>query len=86
MVQRQWNELEANLSGAALRVLGFLDATRFLESLRELKNGILTHSTFQLLNGIKLELWLRDVARRGIIHVAAQKILKGALSFSQSKA
>lgn len=86
MVQRQWNELEAIFRAPLSASLGFLDATRFLESLRELKNGILTHSTFQLLNGIKLELWLRDVARRGIIHVAAQKFSKERLSFSQSKA
>jgi len=65
MVQRQWNELEAIFRRRSPRPSDFSMQRVFWNPCANWKNGILTHSTFQLLNGIKLELWLRDVARRG---------------------
>jgi len=79
MVQRQWNELEAIFRAPLSASLGFLDCNAFSGIPARIEERyILTHSTFQLLNGIKLELWLRDVARRGIIHVAAQNSQRSA--------
>jgi len=47
--------------------MGYIDFERFREVLVAAKHGKTDHLA-RLLRGVSLELWLRDLARRGIIH------------------
>jgi asparagine synthase (glutamine-hydrolysing) len=68
-LQKHWAELEDVLRSLLISRLGYVDQTRFRESLMEMKHGNLSPYFLRLLKGLSWELWLRDVVARGVISV-----------------
>ena len=67
----QWQQIENLLRSPLISDLGYVNALGFRDALRAAKNGAAPHLIL-LLKGIGLELWLRDVMRRGLIRVEAR--------------
>ncbi len=64
--ENSWPELEAVFDSPVSGDLGYLDPRRFLESLHAAKNGDAHHMMY-LLKTLYLELWLRSMAKCGIL-------------------
>jgi asparagine synthase (glutamine-hydrolysing) len=64
--ENSWPELEAMFESPVSADLGYLDPRRFLESLHAAKNGDAHHMMY-LLKTLYLELWLRSMAKRGLV-------------------
>ncbi len=65
--ERNIEQLHAIFESPLSSSLGYVNRACFLETLRAARNGKTVHIT-RFLRTISLELWLRDLATRGLIH------------------
>ncbi len=68
-VQKHWVQIDRILDSLCSSQLGFVIALKFQQALRETKHGKVSPRLVQLMKGLSLELWLRDVTARGIMDV-----------------
>jgi hypothetical protein len=66
-VNQCWRELESILISPVAAEFGYLDQSKFNEGLLSLKNGNVPHLA-RILRALSLELWLRDLVGRGLVH------------------
>jgi asparagine synthase (glutamine-hydrolysing) len=66
-IDRSWNDLEQVLASSLVAQLGYVDQPRFTNALRAMKNGD-TSNLVRIMRTLCLELWLRDMAARKLIH------------------
>ena len=76
-LQKHWAELENVLRSLLISRLGYVNQTRFCESLGEVKNGSLPPYFLRLLKGLSCELWLRDTVSRGVISLPVRAGIAG---------
>jgi asparagine synthase (glutamine-hydrolysing) len=70
-LQNNWEQVEELFVSPLSSQLGYVDRDRIRESLFYMKNGRAPVNFLRLLRAICLEVWLRDVAARGVILVEA---------------
>lgn len=70
-VETHWTELEGIFRLPLGSHLGYVDAQHFQDDLRATRNGKSPHLV-RMMKGISLELWLRDLAARGLIRVGTE--------------
>jgi len=70
-LDNDWSRLESLFDSPLATVrLGYFDESRFREAFIDAKSGK-APQLVRLLRALSLELWMRDVGRRGLIHLAA---------------
>jgi hypothetical protein len=70
-LDNDWGRLESLFESPLATVrLGYFDESRFREAFTDAKNGK-APQLVRLLRALSLEFWMRDVGRRGLIHLAA---------------
>ena len=69
-IESNWEELENIFRSPLTAQLGYIDRDKFLECLRRLRNGTMSHLS-RLQRAISLELWTRDLARRQLLDAPA---------------
>jgi hypothetical protein len=67
-IDRQWAKLEAVLSSPHSARLGYIDQEAFQEAVRSARIGNPVQ-VVELLHGLALELWLRDLSQRELLSV-----------------
>ena len=81
-LQKHWWRVEHALYRPLSSSLGYIERDGLYEDLDQLRNGIVPLHLVRLLKALSLELWLRDVQKRGIVNIpplSAQKPLFGRL-------
>jgi asparagine synthase (glutamine-hydrolysing) len=76
-LEKHWDTVERMFASPLSCRLGYLDRHKVCVSLAAMKNGQMPTHSLRLLKALSLELWLREVATRGI--VAFQSPLTAAL-------
>jgi hypothetical protein len=66
-VERHWETVRKLVEKPLLEECHFIRADKFRESLLGLKNGTISPFFIKLLQALHMEIWLRDVVRRGIV-------------------
>jgi asparagine synthase (glutamine-hydrolysing) len=77
-LQKHWWRVEHALSQPLSSLLGYIERDALYEDLAQLRDGIVPLHLVRLLKALSLELWLRDVQKRGIVNIpplSAQKPL-----------
>jgi asparagine synthase (glutamine-hydrolysing) len=70
-LDNDWSRLESLFDSPLATVqFAYFDESRFREAFTDAKNGK-APQLVRLLRALSLELWMRDVGRRGLIHLAA---------------
>ncbi len=70
-IATSWPKLESLMEAPIASQLGYIDHVRFREELLKAKNGDAPH-LLRMLKGVALELWLRDLAARGLVRLPTQ--------------
>jgi len=67
-LEAHWGEIQKLVTTALTSQLGYINKDAFERALADVKKGKL-NQLIVMMRGVALELWLRQVACRGIIHV-----------------
>jgi len=68
-LQKHWQQIENVLLSPLGSRLGYFERDDLYLDLVKLKNGVVPIHLVRLLKALSLELWLRDVAARGVIYI-----------------
>jgi asparagine synthase (glutamine-hydrolysing) len=75
MVQEHWEMIEGIVNSPLSGRLGYIEPSRFRDALWDLKNGKAAANFLELFRVLALEIWLRDVTRRGALSSAPRKLV-----------
>src|SRR6266404_4047181 len=65
--ENHWDKVESVFSSPISTHLGYIEKERIHQALISLRHGLAPKGILRLLNALSLELWLRNVAARGVI-------------------
>jgi asparagine synthase (glutamine-hydrolysing) len=82
-LQRDWNSVENALTDPLSASLGYVNAEKLADALDALKSGKTEHLG-TVVSALMIELWMRDVARRGLIR--APRAVPSSMNFESSQA
>jgi asparagine synthase (glutamine-hydrolysing) len=85
ILEKHWNEIESILVSDRGFLPRYMDDAGLLQALREMKNGKLPRQLIQLMKALSLELWLRDVAARGILDASAYAPSSTGMGLAESR-
>jgi hypothetical protein len=74
MLEKHWDELQTIFRTALSSRLGYVDASRLMNAVRDARAGK-SVPLVRVLWAISLEYWLRDLTRRGLVDAPATSAL-----------
>jgi len=82
-LETKWEELESLFTSSISAQLGYVEECQVRDNLRAVRGGNITQM-FRILKAISLEIWLRDLVGRDMIHVPKRRSENHLEAFAQS--